>query len=298
MATTLRTTVPAAVDLYAQSNGVLIDDEMLATLAEHSVRVGVSLDGDRTTHDTHRVYANGRSSYGDLARGLERLRTPQYQHLFAGMLCVVDPLSDPVAVYEHLLQFEPPRVDFLLPHANWSNPSAAAPGVTSPTPVGDWLVAAFDRWYDAAKPETSVRLFEEVVRGIFGRPSRVESIGLSPARLVVVETDGSIEQSDALKSAYEGAAQTGLHISRDSFDAALALPQIVARQIGADALCEKCRACDLRAVCGGGFYPHRYRQGEGFLNPSVYCEDLAKLIRHVQGRVRKDVRAARMQTPA
>lgn len=284
------------VDLNAQTNATLLDDRMLAVLRRHDVRLGVSLDGDRASHDAHRVHTNGRSSYRDLVAGLERLRAPTYRDLFTGLLCVVDPHHDPVAVYEHLLQFQPPAIDLLLPHANWSNRPPRDPGA-SPTPFGDWLVAAFDRWYGADRRETSVRLFDEIIRGVLGHPSRVESIGLSPARLVVIETDGSIEQNDSLKSCYAGAAHTGFDVHRDAFDAVLSVPQVVARQIGAAALSEDCQGCDVRDVCGGGFFPHRYRQGSGFLNPSVYCEDLGKLIRHVRQRVQSDLGAGAVAAP-
>jgi uncharacterized protein len=297
LATTLRSALPvgARVDLYTQTNATLLDEVILGVLVEHDVRVGVSLDGDPVAHDAHRHYSGLRGSHADAVRGLGLLRAPLYRHLFAGLLCVVDPRSDPVATYEHLLAYEPPTVDFLLPHANWSNPPVRRSG-DSPVPYGDWLVAAFERWYSAPQRETSVRLFDEIIRGVLGRSSRVESIGLSPARLIVVETDGTIEQTDALKSAYEGAAYTGLHVNDDSFDAALFAPQIAARQIGVAALAETCHRCDVRNVCGGGFYPHRYRRGSGFRNPSVYCDDLATLIRHVYSRVREDLTRFRMRT--
>jgi uncharacterized protein len=288
-ATPVRSAAPdVRVDLPAQTNATLLDERMLAVLGRHGVRLGVSLDGDRASHDAHRRQANGRGSYRDLVAGLERLRTPAHRDLFTGLLCVVDPRHDPVAVYEHLLEFEPPAVDLLLPHANWSNPPRREPGA-SPTPFGDWLIAVFDRWYGAERRETSIRLFDEIIRGVLGHPSRVESIGLSPARLVVVETDGSIEQNDSLKSCYAGAAHTGFDVHRDTFDDVLSLPQLVARQIGAAALSETCQGCDIRDVCGGGFFPHRYRQGSGFLNPSVYCDDLGMLIRHIRRRVHSDL---------
>jgi uncharacterized protein len=63
----------------------------------------------------------------------------------------------------------------------------------------------------------------------------------------------------------------------------------VARQIGADGLSAECRACPVMEICGGGLYPHRYRQGEGFRHPSVYCADLKKLITHVRKRVISDL---------
>jgi uncharacterized protein len=50
-------------------------------------------------------------------------------------------------------------------------------------------------------------------------------------------------------------------------------------------LCAQCRGCPVRAVCGGGYLPHRYSSRNGFDNPSVYCRDLMKLIVHIQARV-------------
>ena len=41
-------------------------------------------------------------------------------------------------------------------------------------------------------------------------------------------------------------------------------------------------------ICGGGLYPHRYLQGDGFRNRSVYCDDLIRLITHVRDRVISD----------
>lgn len=128
---------------------------------------------------------------------------------------------------------------------------------------------------------------------LLGGASDSEIVGLAPARMVVIETDGSVEQEDTLKVAYTGATATGLHVARDSLDAALLLPPIVARQIGARALSGPCRVCPVQTVCGGGLYSHRYREGTGFFNPSVYCPDLLALISHIRDQVRADLTAKR-----
>lgn len=150
-----------------------------------------------------------------------------------------------------------------------------------PTPYGDWLCAVFDRWWPAGRRETRIRLFEECLALLLGLPAAAEALGLDPLNAVVVETDGAIEQVDSLKSAYDTAAATGLDVFRHSFDRALRHPGVAARQAGADALAATCRSCPLLTVCGGGHYAHRYRAGHGFINPSVYCADLDRLIRHV-----------------
>lgn len=278
-----------AVHASVQTNGVRLDDGFLALFGELGVRIGVSLDGDARAHDRHRRRANGIGSHAAVAAALGRLTAPAYRHLFAGLLATVDVRNDPVRTYETLLAFEPPTVDFLLPHGNWTTPPPERRPGSPATPYARWLIAVFDRWYHAPRRETGVRLFEEIIQLVLGGVSAIEAVGLSPARMLVVETDGSIEQSDMLKSAYEGAPATGLHVTRDPFDAALLLPSLAARQIGERALAADCRACRIRRICGGGLYAHRYRAGTGFANPSVYCPDLYGLITHIERTVGADL---------
>ena len=282
LARSLHAAVPAQVNIGVQTNGTLLRPHMLQTLKKLGISVGVSLDGDAEATARHRLYPSGRSSFDDVADGLRLLGSPGFRDIYSGILCTIDVQNDPVATYEALLTFRPPAVDLLLPHANWSCPP---PG----TGYADWLIAVFERWYSAAEQETRIRLFSELVQLVLGNPGAVEGLGLAPSTLIVVDTDGSIKQLDSLSSTYESAAETGLHVSTDAFDAALDHPTTVARQIGADALPGQCRSCPILRICGGGLYPHRYRSGAGFRHPSVYCDDLTRLIAHVADRVFSDV---------
>lgn len=222
-----------------------------------------------------------------MTQGLYLLCLPEFRELYSGILCTIDVRNDPIATYEALLKFHPPKVDFLLPHANWSCPP---PGQD----YAEWLIAVFERWYSAPEQETQIRIFTELIQLMLGESGAVEGLGLLPSTLVVVETDGSIKQLDSLSSAYPGAADTGLNVITDAFDVALDHPTTVARQVGADALSQTCRACEIMEICGGGLYPHRYRSGEGFRNPSVYCIDLKRLITHVQERVFGDLMSGKI----
>ncbi|MFK0114334.1 FxsB family cyclophane-forming radical SAM/SPASM peptide maturase [Streptomyces sp. NPDC090994] len=278
----VRERVPAgcAVHAVVQTNGTLLTEDRLRVLTDAGVRVGISLDGGTAAHNRRRVGHAGRPSWPAAVRGA-RLVADRFPASYAGVLTVVDPELDPVETYESLLALRPPALDLLLPHGNWS---ARPPGQTG-VRYGDWLCAVFDRWWAAGRRETRVRLFEECVALLLGLPAAGEALGLAPFDAVVVETDGSIEQVDSLKSAYPGAAETGLDVFRHAFDEALRHPGVAARQAGAAALAGQCRACPLLRVCGGGHYAHRYRAGHGFRNPSVYCADLQRFIRHVAGRL-------------
>ncbi len=279
------------LDLRIQTNGVLLNESFLRLFADHNVQVGLSLDGDRAQHDLHRLLPNGQGSHAAVVRAIRLLNRPEHRASYAGLLCVIDVDSDPVQTYEELLALDPPVVDFLLPHGNWSTPpphrAAADPG----TPYADWLIAVFDRWYDVRSQETNVRLFQEIINLLLGGRSRTERIGAGPVAYLVIDTDGSYQQDDSLKSTREGESETGLTVIDHPVDEVLRHPAISARQQGIAALADECRRCSLVRVCGGGDYPHRFREDTGFNNSSVYCADLQRLIRHIAARVRADVLA-------
>ncbi|MEV1285602.1 FxsB family cyclophane-forming radical SAM/SPASM peptide maturase [Micromonospora sp. NPDC049679] len=286
-ATAIRTALAphTTVDLRLTTNGIMLNEDFLALFRRHGIRVGVSVDGGEAAHDRERRYANGQGSYRQVSRGLLMLADDRHRESYAGVLCTVDLRNDPVEVYESLLHFRPPEIDLLLPHGNWNSPPPS--GVDdAETAYAEWLIAVFDRWFDAPRRETRIRFFESIIRLLLGGRSRTEAIGLSPIDLITVETDGTIEQSDTLKTAADGMAATGLDVWRHPFDAALSHPGLLARQSGLDGLADECRRCPIVEVCGGGLYAHRFRPENGFANPSVYCPDLYRLIGHVRQRLR------------
>jgi uncharacterized protein len=287
IATTIRQACPTgtAVDLRVQTNAVLLDESWLPFLRAHDVKVGVSIDGGPAQHDRHRLRHDGGGSYESTARAL-RLLGEHPEH-YAGLLCVVDLDNDPIQVYESLLEFAPPVVDFMLPLGNWTTP----PPRHGDTAYADWLVAVFDRWYGAPRQETAVRLFAEIIHLLLGGASSSDQIGLSPVAYLVIDTDGTFQQADMLKSAAAGQPETGLTVFDDSVDTVLTHPEVRARQQGVASLADTCQRCALVRVCGGGNYTHRYRAGHGFRQPSVYCRDLQRLIGHIAGRVRSDLTA-------
>ncbi|GAA3147121.1 hypothetical protein GCM10010521_37910 [Streptomyces rameus] len=281
----VRDSVPAGTRVLfeLQTNGTLLSGAWLDLFEQYEVAVGVSLDGPPRANDRHRLTHTGRSSAASAVRGIELLRSRP--HLFAGLLAVVDLANDPVEVHDYLAAFEPPVIDFGLPHATHDDPPHRSdPSVPE---YGLWMSRVYDAWL--ARPEYghSVRMLEDIVALTSGVRGSVETLGLAPPTSVVIESDGSIEAVDTLRSVEEGATWLGLDVLRHSFDEALSHPKLLHRQHGKEALAEQCRACPLVGVCGGGYLPHRFSEAQGYRNPSVYCADLEYLIRHVQGSLRQ-----------
>jgi uncharacterized protein len=281
----VRAAVPPGteVDFSLQTNGILLDEAFLRLFRSYGVRVGVSLDGGRRANDRHRRYAGGAGSYARAAAGVRLLGHPAHRDLFAGLLCTIDVRNDPVEVYEDLLGLAPPALDLLLPHGNWTNPPPRPAGAVS---YAGWLIAVFDRWYGRPRAETRIRLFESILSRLLGGPSGTEAIGGERPGIVVIETDGSYEQSDALKTTTDGGAATGLHVAAHSLDDVLR--HLDGAGGGAPSAC---RGCPVVSVCGGGLRAHRYRAGRGdpFDNPSAYCADLLEIIGHIRRRVTADL---------
>ncbi|MDG9728646.1 MULTISPECIES: FxsB family cyclophane-forming radical SAM/SPASM peptide maturase [unclassified Streptomyces] len=280
------------VGLLVQTNASLLDQDFLDVFLRHGVTVGVSLDGTRGSHDRRRPDRAGRGTYNEVARGLSLLRLPRYRELYGGLLCVVDAEADPVQTYEALLAHEPPGVDLLLPHATWRYPPPRPRGAGH-APYGRWLAAVFDRWFDAPRRETSVRLFDSLLDLHLGGTSTSEVWGPYGADVVVIQPSGLIEYNDILKTVSADAARSVLHIAAHDFDRAAADPGFAAERAGPAGLCRQCRTCPVVQVCGGGLRAHRHHPGNGFDNPSVYCADLRFLIDHVRERIADGVTALR-----
>ena len=282
------------LDLRIHTNGMQLDEELCELFLAEQVKVGISLDGDRAANDLHRRFADGRSSYDRVIRAVNLLRRPEYREIYAGLLCTIDLRSDPVASYRALAALDPPAVDFLLPHATWDSPPPGTGG--GRTPYADWIARVFDAW--AADPQrVPVRMFESITRTMLGSTSLTEALGLEASDLVVIETDGTIEQADSIKVAYDGAPATDLDVFSHTLNEAAAHPAIQARQQGIAGLSATCRKCPVVTSCGGGLYAHRYRSGTGFDNPSVYCADLEKIITHIRAGLRPAATSSARRQP-
>ncbi|MBO2450953.1 FxsB family radical SAM/SPASM domain protein [Actinomadura barringtoniae] len=279
---TLRTVIEpvARLELGVHTNGVLLDERHCELFEEYGVKVGVSLDGDRSANDLHRRYKDGRTSHPEVRSALALLR--EHPSIYSGILCTVDLRNDPIAVYEALVAERPPHVDLILPHATWDDPPVRPDGVAAP--YAAWLGRIHDRWVaDGRRPP--LRLFDSIRSAAGGGPSWSEAIGVGEVGLLVIDTDGSWEQTDSLKTAYDGAPQTGMNVVDHSVDMAAGHSGVQSRRVGIAGLSATCRACEVVSICGGGLYSHRYKSGSGFDNPSVYCADLKELVQHVAASV-------------
>ena len=278
--------LPRDYPLSIQTNGILISDRILDICSEYRTNLAVSIDGPASVHDRNRVGHQNEPTHEQVVRGITRLRKhPDAEFLYSGLLAVIDPRSDPRNVYEHLKGLGARSIDFLHRDGNHSRLPPGKASVDS-TEFGSWLTRLLDIYLADPTPPR-VRLLDDIFKLVLGGQAAKEGIGITDFGIVIIDTDGSITKNDTLKSAFDGADRFeqpwSVHTHRLSeiidsveFSRSHALQR---------ATSSTCRSCPELRVYGGGMPLHRWRDENGFDNPSVFCADQKLLINHVRSQL-------------
>jgi len=280
---TFREQMPQACSpsFVMRTSGAQLDEAWLDLCAELGVSVRIRLGDSSSETRDEGSSANSEDWYCEALTALERIqRHAQKMRLFGGVLWVMNPNQDSGATYRDLRFMGVTNIDLQLPaEANWDHPPD---NCANSAPFADCLISVFDEWWSENHPEVKIDCFDKLLRRLVG--SRVESdwIGGEPLNEVVVHYDVGIEPIDCLRGS-DGFASSGLRIQSEAIERLFQLPVFRQALTGQEALCTTCRRCELRDICGGGYLPSRFQQSRRFDNPSVYCADLMKLIRHVVG---------------
>jgi uncharacterized protein len=247
---------------------------MVEILSAKGVNVGVSLDGDEFSN-RHRVDHKGRQTREATVKGAQLLNNAG---VLAGLQAVIDLDSDPALVLDSLVKLRPGMLELTIPFGNHDNPPDAGANGTS---LGQWLCDAFDHWVKTpALAALRIRFLQDALEAVLAENSRSDWFPAAPPGYLVVATDGAYEGLDTLKVGGDNGRVLNMNIADASIAEAASHPLIQMRST-ADQLCAECVACPIVQWCNGGYFPTRFGRGNGFLNPSVYCEDFKLLFGHI-----------------
>ena len=282
----LRAELPAESSISIQTNGILINREILDLCARTRVTLSVSIDGPRRVHDKNRVGFEGVGTFDKVLAGIERLQAhPDSEFLFTGVLAVVDPSSDPREVYAFFKELAPPSVDFIYRDGNHSR---LPEGKESPatTEYGTWMATLLDTYLSDPHP-IPIRILDDTIKLVLGGSGIKEGIGVNDYGILVIETDGSVAKNDTLKSSFDGADrfQELWSVHTHNLNDILRTDDFLQYHAMQQPSNPTCLACPEMRVCGGGMTLHRWSDETGYDNPSVYCEDQKLLIGRVRERV-------------
>lgn len=196
---TVRQKKPAGVrvSFAIQTNGTLLNDEWAEFLQQAHFLVGLSVDGFRNVHDTHRVDVSGCGTWKKVVAAKKLLEKHGVEH---NALCVVTGqcAEDPEKVYRNLKVLGFRYIQFIACLDPIGHAHGQEPWSLTPERYGQFLCRVFPLWYQDWKSGNycSVRLFEDFVHILLGdNASTCATCGKCGAYLVV-EGDGSVYPCD------------------------------------------------------------------------------------------------------
>jgi uncharacterized protein len=296
----LATLVPAGVELEhtLQTNGVRLDDEWCAFLAQHRVLVGLSIDGPREMHDAYRVDKGGRGTFDQVVRAARLLRAHKVEH---NALVTVHAANQdhPLTVYRFLRDELGIEFIQLIPiverldeggleaggHAAFSREQAPITDRTvSSEAWGEFLVAVFDEWVRHDIGRVFVPTFESAV---------ASWLGLSPAMCIFRETCGNavaLEHNGDLYSCDHFV--TPAHRLGNVLDTTMRAMVDSPRQRAfgcakKDGLPPQCQSCTVRFACNGACPKDRFLADQGGQPGLNYlCAGYFRFFTHIDGPMR------------
>lgn len=185
-----------------QTNGVLLDDEWCAFLAENHFLVGLSLDGPAEIHNQYRVTKGGRPTHKLVMRALTLL---QKHHVDYNVLVCVNRTSalQPLQVYDFLCDAGVEFIQFIPVVERLADETAAHAGLklhapgdiqgeltewsVCPQEFGEFLVAIFDHWIKRDVGKIFVMNIEWAFANFVGAPGAVCHHQPTCGRSVIVE---------------------------------------------------------------------------------------------------------------
>ena len=116
-----------------------------------------------------------------------------------------------------------------------------------------------------------------------------EGLGVTDFGIIIIDTDGTITKNDTLKSSYNGADrfEKALNIKDGNLLEFLDSHEFQKYREMQRPTSEKCIKCPVLNVCGGGMTLNRWKEENGFDNPSVYCSDQLFLIENMHNKLAK-----------
>jgi uncharacterized protein len=273
------------IDYSMQSNGVLLNEKIAKELKRLNIQIGISIDGTPNSNNKNRVYHNNKGSYSEILRGFNLVKKV-YGKEYANCLCVIDTNETPVEVYNHFKSIGSNSLHLLFQDFNYVQSK-----VEDVPEIGDWLIEVFNLWYfDKDENKPSIRPFTDLIGLILGINKGSEIFGKGVNDTLVIETNGSIETVDSLKICGNGFTRTNFNVLYDELDVIYKKSELAKLYYnGHDNLCQKCNSCPIETVCGGGYLGHRYSNDNFFDNPTIYCNEIVKLVCHIQNAILKNI---------
>jgi uncharacterized protein len=277
-----------------QTNGVLLDDEWCAFLAENRVLVGISVDGPEHLHDRYRVDKGGQPTFEKVLGGVRLLQKHGVEY---NTLTVVQRHNSlfPLHVYRFLKEVGSRFMQFIPVVERVAN-AGVANGLALVTPhsnltarVSDWsvearqfgkfLCAIFDDWVRHDVGHHYVQLFDVALENWMHMPASLCVFRETCGSALAIEHNGDLYSCDHyvypeyklgnILNETLGSMVNSVRQSSFGGDKLHTLPRF-------------CRECEVRFACHGECPKHRFiRTPDGEEGLNYLCAGYKMFFTHI-----------------
>lgn len=229
-----------------QTNGLALSQEWCHFLKANHFDVGISIDGDELTHDSHRHDRSGKGTWKRVGLSIQRLKQAGIQ---PDLLCTVnrESLKAPLRIYRSLREWNTGWIQFipiLVKEGDHYSPlSISSEG------YGRFLCDIFDEWITHDLGKTEIQLFAETMRVFTGGTASVCWMQPRCGQVLIAEEDGSVYSCDHF---VDPAHRLGNFMETPLADLAGSAFQLSFGNQKETALAEECRKCRWLKCCHGG----------------------------------------------
>lgn len=262
---------------FMQTNGLLIDDGLLALFEDYQVDVGISLDGPEDIHDATRVDAGGKGTHKDVMQVVESLGS---RNIALGFNAVLNKVCIDQA--ERIYQFFQN-----LGYGFRVNPILVSPSREQtqnfrlpPLAYGEILCDLFDAWTNSTDKRVPVSPISAYMKAIISGSTTEcqhsancvgENLGVKPGGEVFLCTRfeeytlGNLNQQSIAEINRSWRAQ-----------------QVAQRRVSLDV----CQTCKYQTICNGGC-PHNAHTAFNTVEVrDPYCHDYQMIFSHIKKSLR------------
>jgi uncharacterized protein len=272
------------LNIYLQTNAILIDEEWIDLFVKYNIHIGISLDGNKTINDVNRLDFRGKSTHQIIEANIRKI---QKRNLQFGILAVCNPNFEPEDVCEYFInELNVKSFDILIPDANFTYETIPQ--------IQNYYSKLFQIWYEKYYYiGVKIRIASSILHGLLGKNSKMQAIGHNSVNICMIKPDGEIEPLDFLHVLGNGTIKNKLNIASDEINDITKDKfwlEIYNKSLN---LHTDCLECKFGFACGGGHIASRWSLENRFDNPSVYCQQLYGIFENSLSVIRKSISHAK-----
>ena len=264
---------------HVQTNGILIDDRWAEFLRVHNFRVGISLDGNRESHNRFRKDKMGRRTFDRVMRGIEILRGHDIE---PGIIQTITRdsikwIKDDFDFFTNNLKINGWGINVYFDQEK-VNENMLGQNVTTED-LSEFLINYIDLWFLKDDSNLRIREIENFISGIFEKMAPNCTFNGLCTSYFCLDYDGKIYPCDRLSDSFDYSFGD---LSKRSILEILNGTRRLKYAKNVNFLHADCAICEWQKACHNGCSAQRIGSLRG---KYYYCEARKKIFEYLGNKV-------------